>query len=228
MIQAQVCFSRGTSPLAGVISAASMMRHAHPYTFQHGPATHAYISLRTPDLSVRIDGQPPVSAMSVDPGGGVRFDIDCPNGVPIEKINQLLKVPYDPIELATQVLAGFETVDGIKSAAICTAIVLRAGGDRPRGMHGVGKHGEGRPRAGVWPGGVMVNRRVTWLADCPCGHPRSAHYYRWDSISGPPTPGCIDCSCRHDSMPADARMQDAMIYLGDGLKEAAEVASERR
>jgi hypothetical protein len=125
VIQAQVCFSRGTSPLAGVISAASMMRHAHPYTFQHGPATHAYISLRTPDMSVRIDGQPPVSAMSVDPGGGVRFDIDCPNGVPIEKLNQLLKVPYDPIELATQVLAGFETVDGIKSAAICTTIVMR-------------------------------------------------------------------------------------------------------
>jgi hypothetical protein len=68
----------------------------------------------------------------------------------------------------------------------------------------------------------MVNTRATWLADCPCGHPRSAHYYRWDSISGPPIPGCIDCPCTHDSMPEDARLQDAMIYLGDGLVEASE------
>lgn len=122
----QIGFSRGTSAPARVISAASMLRHSTPYTFADGPATHAFLAFGVEGLRVRVDGQPPSSSMSLDGGGGARFELNSDGAQEaITHVNKLIGVPYDPIEFATQILSGFEMLDGVPSAAICTTLVLK-------------------------------------------------------------------------------------------------------
>lgn len=103
-----------------------MIRHIPPYTFPTGPATHAFLAFGVDGLRVRLDGQPPASTMSLDSGGGARFELSSDGAQEaIKRVNELVGVAYDPIEFATQMLAGFEMVDGMKSAAICTTLVMR-------------------------------------------------------------------------------------------------------
>lgn len=136
-----LCVHRRTSPPAGpIIDAATRARMSGPWTFHDGPATHAFVVVSAPDFSVRLDGQPPVSALSVyhpekrDHEAGWRITIrpgwESNDGRAtdarsiIDAVERHTGEPYDFLEIAGQVLPGFERLPGVPGARICTAVAL--------------------------------------------------------------------------------------------------------
>ena len=135
-----ICVHRRTEPPAGpVIDATTRIYCKPPWTFPKGPATHAFVVLQDGELWVRLDGQPPHSAVALynpdERHNEAGWRIPLADAAAEAEVRRAFTVntgvPYDPVELLNQLLPAMARNAGIPSARICTQVALNVLGAVP-------------------------------------------------------------------------------------------------
>lgn len=118
-------------PHGPVIDLASRARLSPPWVLGVGPVTHAFVVVECGDgARFRLDGEPPSSRLRVyrsAPSGveaAWHIPVDGHEDAVMDAIERNTGVPYDPVEVFTQLLPGLGRVVGVPGANICTALML--------------------------------------------------------------------------------------------------------